>query len=417
MAMIAALGCAFAPPLGAQDSSMFKLSGFGTAAATHFSRDDIDFAGGPRVQNGAGRTRNPSFGTDSKAGLQLNFTPMRDLEFTVQAVIKETPRGDWNPTIDWANVKYSFNENAAIRVGRIGHPFFMLSDYRQVNYVNTSLRPSVEVYNLVPLTSSNVVEGLFKFNAGPGQLSLQAGFGYINDEAIPSLKTVRDHDEVEVHKLAYFNSNYEIGPWNFRVGYTQGELDYDALALRAAVFNKLTAFGGATGARLRDEWEIKDAKSSFTGLGATYEAGNIVASGEYVMLRSEKAYNDSDAWNLLAGYRIGKFTPYLSYGSVRTKDRIVVSDVAPAMQPFVGPANAAALQAGIQALANNSLKDQETTSVGVRWDFYRNMALKAQYDHIRIKDPSTQGFLVNPGRTYSARSGGNVVAVSLDFVF
>lgn len=418
----AAIGCLAASGVLAQDASIFKLSGFGTLAATHFSRDDIDFAGGPAVQNGAGRTRSTSFGTDSKAGLQLQATPLANLTFTVQALAKETPRNDWNPSIDWANVKYSFNENVALRVGRIGHPFFMISDYRQVNYANLPLRPPIEIYSLVPLNSSDVVEGLFKLNAGPGQFNVQTGFGRIRSDTIPS-SSARDHDKAKVRDLAYINAFYEVGPWNLRAGYTQGELSYDALAPRVGIFDVLSRFG-ATGARLRSDWEIKDVKSSFTGFGATYDQGNVVASAEYVMLRAGNAYNGSDAWSLIGGYRIGKFTPYLAYASSRTANRIRVRGVATALAPLIPHPNpavragmAAALQGGIQQFADASLTDQSTASIGVRWDVYKNLAIKAQYDHIRVKDPSPSGFLINPGADYREGAGGNVIAVSLDFVF
>lgn len=416
-AIAAALCSAFATPTLAEDASLFSISGFGTVAATHFSRNDIDFAGGTGVQHGVGRAQQTSFAPDSKAGLQMRFTPINRLDLTVQALAKENARHDWTPSLEWANAKYSFNDTAAIRIGRICHPFFMISDSRQVNYTNVALRPSIEVYNQVALTSSDVVEGLFKFDIGQGQLNLQGGVGKINADAIPSAPTLRDHDTIKVRKLAYVNGNYEIGPWNFRVGYSEGDLNYDALSARKSVFDTLSNFGRSTGANIRNQWEIQDAKSSFTGLGAVYDDGKFVATGEYVMLRSGKSFNDSDAWNLLGGYRVGKFTPYVSYGAAKTKNRIQVSGVAAAMTPYVGAANAAALQAGIQSLADASVHDQNTASIGVRWDFYKNLALKAQYDRITVKDPSTRGFLINPSSSYPTRAGGDVVAVSLDFVF
>lgn len=399
----------------AQENTLLHLSGFGTMAATHFDRNDIDFGGGPNVMNGVGRTTSTSFGVDSKAGVQLRITPMANLEATVQSVVKKTPRNDWTPTIDWANIKYSVNENIAVRAGRIGHPFFMISDYRQVNYANVALRPAVEVYNLVPINSSDVIEGLFKFGLAGGQVNVQAGVGRADTDVIRS-SYERDYDEVKVRKMAYVNATYEIGAWTLRAGRTEGDLSYDALGARRQVFDTLSNLG-STGNRIRNQWEIKDAKSSFTGIGATYDQGNIILTGEYVMLRSEKAYNDTDAWSILGGYRIGKFTPYVSYAAAKTKNRIQVSDVASQLTPLVGASNAAQLQGGIQALADASVRDQNTSSIGVRWDVYKNMALKAQYDHIRIEDPSTQGFLINKSSTYPTRAGGNAFAVSLDFVF
>ena len=164
-----AVACLCALPAQAQEASAWKISGFGTAAATHFTRSDADFTGASgAVPDGAGRTKSVSLEPDSKAGIQVRYTPIERVEMTLQAITKHTPKDDWTPTVEWANVKYAFNDNVAVRVGRIGHPFFMISDYRQVNYTNTALRPATEVYNQIPMSASDVVEGIFRFEAAGG---------------------------------------------------------------------------------------------------------------------------------------------------------------------------------------------------------------------------------------------------------
>ena len=137
------------------------------------------------------------------------------------------------------------------------------------------------------------------------------------------------------------------------------------------------------------------------------------------MLRSEKGYNDADAWTALTGYRIGQFTPFISYGTAKARNRIRVTEVTAELTPIVGAANAARFQAGLQAYADASLHDQSTYSIGTRWDFYKNLALKAQFDHINVKAPSPSGFLRNTSSTYptGAAAGGNVFAIALDFIF
>lgn len=408
----------------AQDASMFKISGFGTLAATAFSRSDIDFLGDRTATGGAGHTSRLSMEPDSKLGIQAQFTPISALQFTFQALSRSNARGNWDPSIEWANAKYSFNDNIAVRVGRIGHPFFMISDYRQVNYTNVALRPSVEVYHQVPLTNSDVVEALVNFPVGSGQLSLQGGVGKIDAEAYASLPSQQNHDEIKARNLAYLNANYEVGAWTFRAGYTAGKLSYDALAARRSIFEPLSRISALTGSgvpqSIRDRFEIKNARSSFSGIGMSYDPGNFVITGEYVMLRSEKAYNDTDAWTVLAGYRLGKFTPYVSYGSSKNKGKVEASGVAASLTPFVGPTQAGAIQAGLQGYADATLNNQSTASLGVRWDVYKNLALKAQYDHVNVKSPGANGFLFNSANVTDSRyngGDGDVFAVSLDFIF
>jgi hypothetical protein len=57
--------------------------------------------------------------------------------------------------------------------------------------------------------------------------------------------------------------------------------------------------------------------------------------------------------------------------------------------------------------------EQQTDTIGVRWDFYRSLALKVQFDHVRPNRAG--GLLINPQPGFHGPV--NVGAVALDFVF
>jgi len=67
-------------------------------------------------------------------------------------------------------------------------------------------------------------------------------------------------------------------------------------------------------------------------------------------------------------------------------------------------------------LIHTSNYGQRNIGVGARWDVWKNIALKAQYDRYRFPAGSS-GYLINlqPG----FRPGGNLtlISVSADFVF
>jgi hypothetical protein len=75
----------------------------------------------------------------------------------------------------------------------------------------------------------------------------------------------------------------------------------------------------------------------------------------------------------------------------------------------------AALRNGANRLPYSGIGqgEQSTTSIGVRWDFYRSLALKAQID--RVKPTTGNGLLINaqPGFNRDVTVG----AVAIDFVF
>jgi hypothetical protein len=60
--------------------------------------------------------------------------------------------------------------------------------------------------------------------------------------------------------------------------------------------------------------------------------------------------------------------------------------------------------------------EQATASVGARWDFMRNFAFKAQYEHVDIANGST-GTLTNIQPGFQPGGGADVISFAVDFVF
>ena len=74
----------------------------------------------------------------------------------------------------------------------------------------------------------------------------------------------------------------------------------------------------------------------------------------------------------------------------------------------------ALINAALTQVPGQSYADQHTVSMGVRWDFRRDMALKLQADLIRGQRDSAYMF-----RRESLRWDGdtNIFSLALDFVF
>ncbi len=57
-----------------------------------------------------------------------------------------------------------------MRLGRLPLPVFLVSDFRQVGYANTWIRPPIEVYGQVPLDNVDGLDVLYNGERGPGEL-------------------------------------------------------------------------------------------------------------------------------------------------------------------------------------------------------------------------------------------------------
>jgi hypothetical protein len=113
---------------------------------------------------------------------------------------------------------------------------------------------------------------------------------------------------------------------------------------------------------------------------------------------------------ITAGVRFGAWTPYLTIAQRKNDTHIANPppsiDFGPTAQPYDVIAN---------VLANTN-QAQSSTALGLRWDFYANLALKAQYDWMKNANGS-YGALINTQAAFQLGQSYSVATLALDFVF
>lgn len=393
-AVAAALAAAAAPAM-ADDA--FTFSGFGTLSAVRANTDDAQFRAGTLQPIGAGK--DTEFGVDTKLGLQAQAKLSNDFSATVQVLSQRNQEDSFRPRVEWGFAKYQVTPEIAVRGGRMGLPLFLISDYRNVGYANTWARPPVDVYGQVAAGIFDGVDLIWKHNIGDGALSFQPVYGASKSDLPGGLS-------LNFRKLWGANLTYEWDSWLFRAGYVDTEmtgssanLDFLVATMRSV---PLPGWANATNALVIDH---KDA--SFAGLGMTYDDGKFLVQSEYTQRRTKSFIDGTNGWYALLGYHYGNFTPYLNYGKVSTQTNHV-TDAMVAPTPQLAGLKAAVVDAKAGA-------DQHTISAGLRWNFYKNMDLKFQYDRVTT-EAGKDNFLVNYKPNFTGRSL-NVGTVALDFVF
>jgi hypothetical protein len=253
----------------------------------------------------------------------------------------------------------------SLRGGRMTMPLFAVSDFRNVNYANTWIRPPNEVYSLAMLTHLDGVDATYSFPVGTTTLSASVLGGNSVFIGPPG-------DEVKVREVRGFNMLWETDWMTVRVG---------------QVKVKVT---------VTDPWD----PYTFSGIGVTYDHSNIVAQVEYATRRSELVPQmvNANGWYVLAGYRFGKAWPYVSHAHTNPTDNTL---------PF------------------HLTGKQTTTAIGLRWDAFKAAAVKLQYEHVDTHDTWGTSFASLPTSSSSASwlspvsitRPVNVLSASLDFVF
>lgn len=398
----------------AEDSGL-RLSGFGTIGAVRTSTDDVDFV--TPGQPGDGATKAGfSFSPDTKLGVQADYRVNSMFSATLQVLTKENGKGNWNPSPEWAFVKAQITPSISARVGRMGAPFFMISDFRDVNYANLWVRPPLEVYGQVPINNFDGADLSYKTDIGSTTLTSTVFAG-------PSI-AYYEQSKIKLSNQVGFNTTAEIGGnLTVRLGYARSKLsiDSDQLPAVSAAYRALAPAAIAGGLSSNDLLYFADqiatqkARSSFLGLGATWDQGDWILSGEFTKRRSDSYVPDTTGWYASVGYRVGKFTPfaYLSRTQIDSQPANPIPANVSAGGYTVSMRTASAYGTAILDSGNIA---QKSVALGVRWDAFKNTAIKAQVES--LKPESSTGLMYDSTSTANVRDKRiNVLSLSVDFVF
>lgn len=398
----------------AQDSSGFppvKVSGFGTAALTYADTDKAEFV---RPNQASGSSKNFRTGIDSNLGLQADMAVNSWLSFTGQVLVRQDAEEHFGAELAWAFAKARLSDELSVRVGRVGLPVFMISDYRNVGYANTMLRPPAELYSQVPMNSIDGADITWQHSFGDTTVTSQLAVGQTK-APLSHTTHARGKNIVALNVVA------EHGPFTLRAGHARTDMTVTGNAGLNGLVGSLRAAG--TGYRLPQlnalagDIEAVDKRATFSSLGLSMDWNNIVVQSEFAKRKNDSYINDTTAWYAMGGYRIGKFLPYVGHANLKI-DSAIANTVPAACPPGYPAACTPTLQqlsAGVRRLPNSGVGqgEQSTNTIGMRWDFASSVALKVQID--RVKPKNGTGLFVNPKPGFNDTV--TVGAVALDFVF
>jgi hypothetical protein len=394
-AVLAACGCAHAAD---NDGSNFSISGFGTLGVAKSDTDAAQFA---RYNQAEGIGSKARIGLDSNLGLQASYVVDPRLSATVQILSRKNTSPTFTTDLTWAFLKYKASDELSVRVGRVALPVFMISDYQNVGYANTMMRPPVEMYAQAPIESGDGVDFNYQHALGDTNFSAQGVLGVSRGKLfLVSTGTVATY-RAPVRGLSV---SAEHGPLTLRAAWLSATMSSNDIT---PMNNLVTTLRGIGLGQLGDDLSVSSGKKiTFAALGATLDWNNLVLQAEYGQRRAkDKVYiPDTNSWYSMAGYRIGKVLPYYSHADAKGAGSSVTL---PASFPSSG-----ALSNAVRGVLTAPAQSSDT--LGVRWDFAKSVDLKLQVD--RVHPHARNGMLIY-GPATGLQGSVTVVGATLDFVF
>lgn len=408
------------PVYSNSELSHWSFSGFGTLGYTYDDGDDIGFIRDYSQELDVEQEH--SLLTDSQIGGQISYRSSPYWSAMVQLVLANEVDYEAIDSLEWAYVALHPMSNIDIRFGRMGLDLFALSDTRRIDYAHLWVRPPSEVYSWVPLYSVDGIDAAYYFETENTFWRIKAQYGQSHSKS-----GMNGDDVVYEFKgddLLALSLTADRDDWSFRTTLatiTIGEeLPEEAKAVQSVIdqiakdeISLLPPEARQQAQDLSKELDIKGEKVYYAQVSATFD------NYDWLLL-SELTYSKADVSimpNGLGGYltlakRINEFTPYVSYAFFQpSKSAFSQSNEWKDSIPQLD-----ALFQGAAMIINSGRIEQNTASLGLRWDFYQQAALNLQWDHISIESAGSAMWAGSGSDLYQADTI-NLFSASVSFVF
>ena len=378
------------------------MRGFGTLGVARTSKENLEFV--RDLSQPYGASNHWTGKIDSLLGLQANFKLSQDTEIVLQGISRYHSNGKFTPELNWGFLRHEFSPELTARVGRLGTEYYMLADSRLVGYSNLMVRPQGDYYGTLVFSHMDGADATYTLPVGQGALRAKFSIGR-SPEKVPVVNDIRW--DLTGTRIAGGYLEYQTGPWQFRASRIgmrfKNEMPFDTLFAAAGLPPLPVPY-----TTLVPEMTAAGKWAWYNSLGMVYDNGPLLLQlMVQEIVHQSAAYEDSRAALAVAAYRIGAITPYVGISRVMSRaDR-----VAPSPVPVVGPL-LDVITSNNQALSHN---DHTTLSLGARWDFQNDMAIKAQFDRIEGNPGSVYLFRGKAPKSWDGHM--NVFSLALDFVF
>lgn len=340
-------------------------------------------------------------------GLRLDTDLNEKLAFAAQMVMKGN-RG-YSPRFSWLYATYSFTPSLKVFIGKTQMPLYMHSDFLDAKYAYQWITPPESLYG----------GKLLEFNTG-----LQISWNQeIGDNWYTRLNAWAGEDKQYIALLGInVNLDSQAGiSWSvqndwftLRAAYSSAKSSFDE-NVNNLFYQKINTGITSSGApSLNKEditWDGNGDRSYYSGVGIGFRFERFYVIAEAVYLEIPEinfAISDSTGGYIGAGFNINeKWSLHTTYN--RSKDGYN-KDIA----NNYATQNAGVLPAPVINAISNTINDlvrdeqereMESISLGARWDFHKNAALKLEYTKAKI----TEGT--------SKERTPDTLALEADFVF
>ena len=376
------------------DNSDIEFSGFARAVGGYLDTSSAEYEG---------YDDSVSFSEKSLLGLQADYTLNQYFSASVQVLLHSDE--DRESGIEWLYLTYAPTDSLQFNIGRLRTPFLKYSDVTDVGFAYPWVNAPQQLYSSYLFSQYEGGNARYRGRLGNFTYDIEGYFGQYNDE----LRTSGITADVNVNSLYGGVLELNYGGFQFRTAAVE------AKTVKAQIEGVAPLVSGLQAAGFNDIAEnfiINDSANSFL-LGASYDGLKWYASAEWMSVNSDiSTLAELESYYVSVGYYIDKVLLHATFASSNQS----VNDIENTIPFGVNPDLDTLFFAVEQLNTFFPTDNLDTITLGARWDFKTNMALKAEVSFLDGEEGNTSFFEVKAGEEDFDRQA-TLYQVALEWVF
>ncbi|MDT0595308.1 hypothetical protein [Glaciecola petra] len=399
-----------------------QVSGFGTLGLTLNDSEEFgyraDFSKTSAVFKG-----DFDFAESTKLGIQFDFIFNPEIDVVVQAVYRDQDDLSFDNAVNLFFARYSPSASWSFRVGRTAFDLFLLTEYRDIDYAYQWAHVPAEVYGVLPHRFLDGVDVTYSRPFGEQTFSAKVFHGQTKStvNAFSNTESVSaDFDNVFGIAL-----DLQSLDWDLALNHTIMKIDSPDVA---PLVEAITAFDmfvpnfnfiWPNAVSLINEVDLNNKWASYISVSGKYRLDSLT-------LMSEITTSSSDTLSIkkvTTGYvstifHRGQHNYFASIAMSRS-DNFDESDIGANQIALAQIPGGMEIYEATRLVLNYYKSNQQTFSLGWRWDFAENISFTLQVDHTQITSAgSTFWQPPTPNSPADLRTGNiNTLFASVSFLY
>ncbi|NVK57380.1 MAG: hypothetical protein HWE26_17385 [Alteromonadaceae bacterium] len=392
------------------------VNGFATLGVTTSNDDELIFK--------SSLNRIPESGinwqTNSVLGLQVNYRVTNDLDIVVQGLLEHKHIDSVSDILEMAFVRYRFDRNWSVRLGRLNYNAYLLSEYLNVGYSTLWASPPMEFYT--PSSNISYIDGAeIEYRRSVNAGTIQATIAYGDSRA--NIATTGEDYWLDYERVVNASLSFEADTWRIKatVSHFDGKDSYfGSLNDFQQQLPSISSTVWPTAVNFARSLDFKGKQVTYAALGYHYNSGSWLLMSEIAMLDIDWAVLNNLAYGYTTfGYILGDATPYITIAKLNTTDKrtIVTQPNYKAVITRDSRQSLSAIHLGSQNLLDISRMHQQSVSAGVRWDIDGQWAIKGQLSRYQLTGPGYGIWGSDLGVRVGSRRYISVASINVSTIF